>query len=396
MSYTTVNELMTAIANAIRNKKGTTEEIASQDMPNEIDNLPIMISVPATTKANGMKDGKSEDVFGGLGIAKLYYTNKIKVGSIKQTFRLLSGCEIDNSTFLNDVFSKIDYYDDKEKYSKIDYSNAGCAEMFDRAYITSVDFSKINNFHQANFYHMFYNVQRLNSVTFPENFEILCLNNAFFYCHQLKNLDFSNVSFADIKDFNSAFGYSGILNVPSPSVPSNKAESLYQIFYGCSGLTTANFEFIRGSKPTTLYYAFNGCRNLTSIDFDALDTTNVTSFYGAFDYCTKLEYIKHFSCDNYNGAKTTMAVFSSISTLKEFSWKSGHFPGMLSDQTFTFNISFLTNTDWFESFVNTIGTNTTGKTITIKIKSSVFQTLSKDNPAKISELMNKGYNIAMG
>jgi surface protein len=395
MRYTTVNELMTAIANAIRNRKGTTEEIASQDMPNEIDNLPLMISVPATTKANGMKDGESEGVFSGEGIAKIYRANKIKVGSIKQTFRLLSDCTIDNSTFLNDVFSKIDYYDDKEKYSKVEYANDGCAEMFARAYITSVDFSKINNFHQANFYHMFYNVQRLQNVTFPENFEILCLNNAFFYCHQLKNLDFSNVSFAGIKDFNSAFGYSGILNVPSPSVPSNKAESLYQIFYGCSGLTTINFEFIRGSKPTTLYYAFNNCRNLTSIDFDALDTTNVTSFYSAFDYCTKLEYIKNFSCDNYNGAKTTMA-YSNISTLKEFSWKSGHFPGMLGDQTFTFNISFLTNTDWFESFVNTIGTNTTGKTITIKIKSSVFQTLSKDNPAKVSELMNKGYNIAMG
>ena len=394
MSYTTVSELMTAIANAIRNRKGTTEKIASQDMPNEIDNLPLVISIPATTKANGIKDGKSEGAFGGDGIAKLYYSNKIKVGSIKQTFGLLSNCTIDNSTFLNDVFSKIDYYDDKEKYSKIDYSNAGYAEMFARAYITSVDFSKINNFHQANFYHMFYNVQRLNSVTFPENFEILCLNNAFFYCHQLKNLDFSNVSFADIKDFNSAFGYSGILNVPSPSVPSNKAESLYQIFYGCN-FTTANFEFIRGSKPTTLYYAFNSCRNLTSIDFDALDTTNVTSFYCMLEYCTKLEYIKNFSCDNYNGAKTTMA-FSSISTLKEFSWKSGHYPGMLGDQTFTFNISFLTNTDWFESFVNTIGTNTSGQTINIKIKSSVFQTLSKNNPAKVSELMNKGYNIAMG
>ncbi len=395
MSYTTVNELMTAIANAIRNRKGTTEEIASQDMPNEIDNLPLVISIPATTKTNGMKDGKSEGAFGGDGIAKLYFTNKIKIGSIKQTFKLLSNCTIDNSTFLNDVFSKIDYYDDKEKYSNIDYSNAGYAGMFSGASITSVDFSKINNFHQANFYNTFYNAQLLNSVTFPENFEILCLNNAFFYCHQLKNLDFSNVSFADIKDFKSAFGYSGILNVPSPSVPSNKAESLYQIFYGCSGLTTANFEFIRGSKPTTLYYAFTNCSKLTSIDFDALDTTNVTSFYSALDYCTKLEYIKNFSCDNYNGAKTTMA-FSSISTLKEFSWKSGHFPGMLGDQTFTFNISFLTNTDWFESFVNTIGINTSGQTINIKIKSSVFQTLSKDNPAKVSELMDKGYNIAMG
>ena len=396
MSYTTVNELMTAIADAIRNRKGTTEEISSQDIPNEIDNLPIMISVPATTKTNGMKDGKSEGAFGGDGIATLYFAKKIKIGSIKQTFGLLSDCTIDSSTFLNDVFSKIDYYDDKEKYSKVDYQSAGYAEMFARAYITSVDFSKINNFHQANFYHMFYNVQRLNSVTFPENFEILCLNNAFFYCSQLKNLDFSNVSFADIKDFSSAFGYSGILNVPSPSVPSNKAESLYQIFYGCHGLTTINFEFIKGSKPSTLYYAFDNCRNLTSIDFAALDTTNVTSFQSALDYCTKLEYIKNFSCDNYEGAKTTMAIFSSISTLKEFSWKSGHFPGMLGDQTFTFNISFFTNTDWFESFVNTIGTNTSGQTINIKIKSSVFKTLSKDNPAKVSELMNKGYNIAMG
>jgi surface protein len=394
MRYKTVNELMTAIANAIRNRKGTTEKIASQDMPNEIDNLPIMISVPATTMTNGSKDDKSEGVFGGEGIAKLYRANKIKVGSIKQTFGLLSGCTIDNSTFLNDVFSKIDYYDDKEKYSKVGYSNAGYARMFDGAYITSVDFSKINNFHQANFFRIFNNSQLLSSITFPENFEILCLNNAFSHCSQLKSLDFSNVSFADIEDFTYAFGFSGVLNVPSPSVPSNKADSLYQIFYNCSDLTTANFEFIRGSKPTILGYAFNNCRNLTSIDFDALDTTNVTSFSSTLNYCTKLERIKNFSCDNYNGAKTTMAS-GNISTLKEFSWKSGHFPGMLGGQRFTFNVSFLTNTDWFESFVNTIGTNT-GETITIKIKSSVFQTLSKDNPAKVNELMNKGYNIAMG
>lgn len=395
MSYTTVKELMTAIANAIRNRKGTTEEIASQDMPNEIDNLPIMISVPATTMTDGSRDGKSEGAFGGEGIAKLYRANKIKVGSIKQTFGLLSGCTIDNSTFLNDVFSKIDYYDDKEKYSKVGYANAGYARMFSGTSFESIDLSKINGFHQANFYRIFYSSQLLSSITFPENFEILCLNNAFSNCSQLKSLDLSNVSFADIKDFTYAFGYSGILNVPSPSVPSNKADSLYQIFYNCSNLTTVNFEFIRGSKPTTLCYAFNSCRNLTSIDFDALDTTNVTNFSGALSYCTKLERIKNFSCDNCDGAKTTM-VSGSISTLKEFSWKSGHFPGMLSDQTFTFNISFLTNTDWFESFVNTIGTNTTGKTINIKINSRVFKTLSKDNPAKVSELMNKGYNIAMG
>lgn len=39
MAYNTVNELFTAIANAIRTKTGKTEKIASQDMPTEIENI---------------------------------------------------------------------------------------------------------------------------------------------------------------------------------------------------------------------------------------------------------------------------------------------------------------------------------------------------------------------
>lgn len=52
MAYTTLNSLLTAIAEAIRNKKGTTATINAQNFPSEIDSLNV-----APQKTYALKDG---------------------------------------------------------------------------------------------------------------------------------------------------------------------------------------------------------------------------------------------------------------------------------------------------------------------------------------------------
>lgn len=45
MAYTTLNSLLTAIADAIRNKKGTTAQINAQNFPSEIASIPTSSTI---------------------------------------------------------------------------------------------------------------------------------------------------------------------------------------------------------------------------------------------------------------------------------------------------------------------------------------------------------------
>lgn len=45
MTYTTLNSLLTAIADAIRNKKGTTAQINAQNFPSEIASIPTSSTI---------------------------------------------------------------------------------------------------------------------------------------------------------------------------------------------------------------------------------------------------------------------------------------------------------------------------------------------------------------
>ena len=50
MAYTTLNSLLTAIANAIRNKKGTTAQINAQNFPSEIASIETSVKSQTVTK----------------------------------------------------------------------------------------------------------------------------------------------------------------------------------------------------------------------------------------------------------------------------------------------------------------------------------------------------------
>lgn len=60
MAYTTLNSLLTAIANAIRSKKGTTAQINAQNFPSEIASISTGITIKTQTVTKTVSIGAYE------------------------------------------------------------------------------------------------------------------------------------------------------------------------------------------------------------------------------------------------------------------------------------------------------------------------------------------------
>ena len=62
MAYTTLNSLLTAIANAIRAKKGTTAQINAQNFPSEIASIETSVKSQTVTQTISMTSGEQKTV----------------------------------------------------------------------------------------------------------------------------------------------------------------------------------------------------------------------------------------------------------------------------------------------------------------------------------------------
>lgn len=62
MAYTTLNSLLTAIAEAIRNKKGTTAQINAQNFPSEIASIETSVKSQTVTKTVTLAKYASQQV----------------------------------------------------------------------------------------------------------------------------------------------------------------------------------------------------------------------------------------------------------------------------------------------------------------------------------------------
>lgn len=82
MAYTTLNSLLTAIANAIRAKKGTTAQINAQNFPSEISSISTGITIKTQTVSQtiNMTSGEQKTV-------KFTFNNLKKVLGVSKIYR---------------------------------------------------------------------------------------------------------------------------------------------------------------------------------------------------------------------------------------------------------------------------------------------------------------------
>lgn len=80
MAYTTLNSLLTAIADAIRNKKGTTAQINAQNFPSEIASIETSVKSQTVTQTISMTSGEQKTV-------TFTFNNLTKVLGVSRIYR---------------------------------------------------------------------------------------------------------------------------------------------------------------------------------------------------------------------------------------------------------------------------------------------------------------------
>lgn len=222
----TLVELFTSIANAIREKKGTTEKIKANDFATEIANL-------STEGTN------------------------IKITDASYLFN--SGARLDN---INEILALC------ENVTSTYYMFSRCSSL------TSLDLSNFNTSQVTNMNYMFYYCNKLINLNLS-NFDtsnVIDMSDMFEQCQRLTELDLSNFNTSNVTSMSSMFQYCNELtSLDLSNFDMTKVVKLNNIFTNCK-----NLKNLKSFK--------NLGKGYTS------KTVNYSSYILDLSYCTLLTY----------------------------------------------------------------------------------------------------------
>ena len=239
-SEKTQNAVFTDIANAIREKKGTTEQFQPINMAEEIANLP---SGGNTLKTLLDATRKSMYLFSG------YQGTSVE--------GLISYSDTSNVTNMSSMFSSCSYL---TTIPLLDTSNV-------------TDMSNI-----------FSDCNRLTAIPELDTSKVTTMYQMFYYCRALTTIPKLNTSM--VKSMSNMFAGCGKLTTIPQFDTSNVTNMMYT-FLECGSLTT--IPQLNTSNVTSMYCAFQSCGKLTTIP--QLDVSNVTDMNYTFRFCGSLKSI---------------------------------------------------------------------------------------------------------
>ena len=350
---------MTNIADAIRSKNGETGQYLPSEMPAKIEAIQT----------------------GGSGIpratAKYAYHKNSPETNLTQE-------EIDNYVlatkrmFYNrTALESIDTIDGKKLVIvNPEYMFYNCSNL------TSLDVSKFNTSGVTSTEYMFYNCSKLTSLD-VSNFDtsnVTNMNYTFYKCSNLTSLDVSNFDTSNVID-------------------------MRYMFYNCSKLTSLDVSNFDTSNVTNMDYMFNSCKNLTTIDISNFNMINITAMRDIFCYCSNLLKLRIPNIQRYNSNFSLFNEYCSKCNDFQFS-NNGTFGSNYSGSS-TLSLVYIwrgasddiaeghdkTNGYFYEAFANSIGKNESSYTKTIKLYTTLYDSLSDEQKALLT---NKGYTITYG
>ena len=227
--------------------------------------------------------------------------------------------------------------------NNIIYANPSGSNLFSNlTNVTSIDLSNLDTSGIAGMNGMFENDKVLTNIVFGDNFNTSNATNMtamFRGCNNLTELDLRMFDTSNVKSMYNMFAESGIKNVNLSSFVTHnldgggmqnmffnctKLENLDlssfdtssitnfgKIFYHCTSLKSLNVSNFNTSNVTNFYDMFNGCSSLKELDVSGFDTSKAVIMGNMFSGCSSLESldVSHFNTSN---VKTMSNMFSSL------------------------------------------------------------------------------------
>ena len=107
-----------------------------------------------------------------------------------------------------------------------------------------------------------------------------------------------------------------ILSISKWKIDTSNVTNINDMFYECSKLTNLDLSNFNTSKVIDMYGMFYNCTSLTSIDLSSFDTSKVTQINQAFYNCPNLNKL-YLSSGFFNSKSLTTYDFSPLSNWKD-------------------------------------------------------------------------------
>ena len=245
-------ELLTDVADAIREKKGSQDKINAQSFAEEIKNLPS-----GGSKWTGHADVEGLKAIGWTDEDIAYYQQ--------------NGVNWNEE---DDEYHKVSE-DNKALYGGLNANNISTYK--ERiVYLPKIDISNVISMNNK-----FQNCYSLVAIPHLDTSNVTSMNNMFQGCYSLVSIPHLDTS--DVISMNNMFQSCYSL-VAIPHLDTSKVTSMRQMFQGCFSLVS--IPHLDTSNVTDTYSMFYNCDSLVSISH--LDTHNATNMSYMFGLCYSL------------------------------------------------------------------------------------------------------------
>lgn len=278
---------LTAIANALREKNGSSDTYKLSEIPNAISEIETGITPTGelSITENGtynVTEYASADVNVSGGSSE-YNASVYTEGDF-----LSSGSN--GSLTLPQLIKHL-------PVSDMNTSNWKYFQSFfrDCKNLTSLDLSSWNTGNAVSMYSMFSSCSLLTSLN-VSNWNVsnvTDMNNMFENCYKLSNLNLSSWIVSNkLTSISSMFsGCSQLINLDLNNFDTSNVSDLRRVFYGCSNLVTLNISNWNTSKVYNISNLFQSCNKLGNLDIGNWNLNKITwnGYMGnAFKDCTSL------------------------------------------------------------------------------------------------------------
>ena len=226
-----------------------------------------------------------------------------------------------------------------------------------------------------------YNSQRIYAI---DGKKLIIVNpvKMFYYCKNLKSLDISKFDTSAVTDMRSMFNScSSLTSLDLSNWDTSNVTNLSFTFYNCSKLKEIDLSTLNLIKCDNISYAFGYCSGLLKLRLPDIPKSS-SSLIQMFNVaCSKCNDFKFVNGGTFGNKSTSSSLTLSLVDI----WRGS------ADAIATGHDK--TNGFFYEAFANSIGENTSGKTRTIKLYTTLYNSLTYEQKALLTD---KGYTLSYG